>query len=43
MAHSFIEAFGSEKQAFTAFTEDFPPRPPSWWTPATPSKASDRH
>jgi nicotinate phosphoribosyltransferase len=24
MAHSFIEAFGSEKQAFTAFAEDFP-------------------
>jgi nicotinate phosphoribosyltransferase len=24
MAHSFIEAFGSEEQAFTAFAEDFP-------------------
>lgn len=24
MAHSFIEAFGSEVQAFTAFAEDFP-------------------
>ena len=24
MAHSFIEAFGSEQQAFTAFAEDFP-------------------
>jgi nicotinate phosphoribosyltransferase len=24
MAHSFIEAFGSENQAFTAFAEDFP-------------------
>jgi nicotinate phosphoribosyltransferase len=24
MAHSFIEAFGSESQAFTAFAEDFP-------------------
>ena len=24
MAHSFIEAFGSEDQAFTAFAEDFP-------------------
>jgi len=24
MAHSFIEAFGDEEQAFTAFAEDFP-------------------
>jgi len=24
MAHSFIEAFGSEQEAFTAFAEDFP-------------------
>ena len=26
MAHSFVEAFGSEQQAFAAFAEDFPAR-----------------
>ena len=27
MAHSFIEAYGDEEEAFTAFAEDFPVRP----------------
>ena len=39
MAHSFIEAFGDEEQAFAAFAEDSPARRPSWSTPMTSAVA----
>ena len=43
MAHSYIEAFPTELEAFTPSPRTCRRAPPSWSTPTTPSKASPRH